>query len=116
MYACPDYLCRVSPVAKGRDIPTVLNVTEFVMQQLPAVVSTGTELDALRSLLRLLLSVAQKHRCAGIRLGNSIMVALTAACKAVALFESTLPYLLHQPPKAAGFSLRSSVPSRHALP
>eukprot|EP00798_Chlamydomonas_sp_ICE-L_P024091 gene24091-9665_t len=36
--------CADSAQAKGKDIPTVLNVTDFVLQQLPAVVSSGTEL------------------------------------------------------------------------
>ncbi|GAX74920.1 hypothetical protein CEUSTIGMA_g2366.t1 [Chlamydomonas eustigma] len=47
--------------AKGKDIPTVLHVTDFVLERLPFVFGGGKEINLMRHLLRLMLSVSIRH-------------------------------------------------------
>lgn len=51
----------LSQAAKGKDIPTVLHVTGYVLEKLPYVFG-GSEPMLLQLLLRLILFVAEKHR------------------------------------------------------
>lgn len=50
------------PAAKARDIPTVLKVTDFLLDRLPAVFAKGVAVKTLLILLRLITPVAQRHR------------------------------------------------------
>jgi hypothetical protein len=80
------HLLALAAKAKDSGIPTVLHVTNYVLERLPFVFGEGNEAVLLRCLLRLLLFVGERHRSASpslplrAPLGLSPLPSTSSAC------------------------------------